>query len=1031
MLFIKIEKETFAVMNPPKTIHIFFKIITSIILFCVMSNTQAQYTKMNDDPDAVFKLAKELFQKEQYSLAYPVFKYLYSSEKENTNLPVTIQSESKYYYIICGLKLNDAASEILAKNFIELEHHAPHIQMVSFYLAEYYFKQKDFGNAITYYNQAGIDNLSNGEIAEMKFHKGYSHFSLQQFNEAKPLLNVVSQMPQDSNYVDANYYYGFISFSEKNYSQALKAFNISITHADYKNIVPFYIAEIYYFKGEHDAALSYAEKSLKSEKQYYDLQLKQLVGHLYFDKKEYNHALPYLEEYISKNEKVKREDLYELSYCYYAANNWIKSVEGFKQIGGKEDSLAQNSMYLLANAYLKMNQKINARNAFLFCESNNSNPTQKEISHFSYAKLSYELGYLDIALRELQSFITSYPNSLYMQDAAELEVTVLANTSNYKEALLLFEKLPSQSEAVKKIYPAILYGRAVELVNDQHVNDADELFSKILKASFNNNYFVQFAFFWKGEIAYHNGNNDMALNYFANYLKNPQVNGEVNAINAKYNLAYCLVKKEDYTTALYYFQQVATSINASSTSIEQDAFLRSADCYFMNKNYKLALLKYENVIQLNGKNADDALYQKAIISGAFNKNNEKIILLQNLIKQYPNSTLLADANLEIANTYLADEKYNEAMPSLNFILKQNNATSLWPQAYLKLGIAYFNLNKNDESLKNFTQLVVKFPDSQESDEAIEYIRNIFIANQKPADFISFMKQNGKPVTYSEEDSLTYHAAQLRYDAKDFENAKQGFTNYLSKFSDGKYAVEANYFSAEINISYKNFNTALPFYNAVAARSPNKFAERSSLQSARIYYFDLKDFTNAEKYFELLKSLATQQENKLEAMRGLMRCQYKLQQWKEAFINAQDILTQKSAATDDKMMANIIVAKNYQIDNKLEQASEAYKQVIVLGKSEFSAEAQYTIAVILLQQNKLSEAEKTGFEVIKKYGSYEFWVTKSYILLGDIYFKQHDLFNAEATFKSVVENATIDELKKEAQQKLDAVIEEKNKTNKID
>ena len=167
------------------------------------------------------------------------------------------------------------------------------------------------------------------------------------------------------------------------------------------------------------------------------------------------------------------------------------------------------------------------------------------------------------------------------------------------------------------------------------------------------------------------------------------------------------------------------------------------------------------------------------------------------------------------------------------------------------------------------------------------------------------------------------------------------------------------------------------------------------------------------------------------MRGLLRCQYKLQQWKEAFANAQDLLTEKGTATDDKMMANMIVAKNYQTDNQLDQASNAYKQVIALGKSEQAAEAQYAIASILLQQNKLAEAEKAGFEVIKKYGSYGSWVTRSYILLGDVYFKENDLFNAEATYKSVVENAEQDEFKKEAQQKLDKVIEVKNKTNKVE
>jgi TolA-binding protein len=999
-----------------------------------MNLSRAQYTKVNDDPDAAFKSAKELFQKEQFSLAYPVFKYLYSDGVVNSNIPVTVQLESKYYYIVCGLEMNENSAAPMAMEFIALEHNAPRIQMMCYHLGGYYFRKKDFDNAITYYADAGLDNLTNNEIAELKFNKGYAHFTLQQFNEAKPLFDVVRQLPKDSNYIDANYYYGFISFSEKKYDDALKAFAIAEKGNDYQNVVPFYIAEIYYFNGEHDKALEYAENAIKRGGQYYELQLKQLAGHLYFDKQKYAIARPYLEEFVKKSDKVSREDMYELAYCYYASGDWQKSIEGFIQIGGKEDSLAQNSMYLLANAYLKTDQKANARNAFLFCASNSSNPSQKEVSLFSYAKLSYELGYMDIALRELQNFITGYPNSGYLQEAKELEIRVFANTSNYKDALDLYESLPLLSETVKKVYPNIAYGRAVELVNDQRLDQSDELLNKIVQSPYNAS-IIQLVYFWKGEIAYRNGNIENAVNYFANYLKNPQANGEVNMVNARYNLAYCLLKKGNYADALQYFSLVARTISFSSGGLELDAYIRAADCYFMQKNYRQALTMYETVIRLNVKGADYALFQKAVIAGASDKNQDKIDLLQNLAKQYPNSPLLADANIEIADSYLADEKYAEAIQPLNLVLKDPSATAAWPQAYLKLGVANFNLNKNEESLNNFSQLVIKYPNSPESDEAIEYIRNIFIANQKPGDFIAFMKQNGKTVTYSEEDSLTFRAAQLKYEAQDFTNAKQGFTEYLSKFPDGKYSLEASYFSAEIAISNKDFNAALPFYNAVVAKSPNKFAERSTLQSARIYYFDLKDYTNAEKYYAQLKSLATQQENKLEAMRGLLRCQYKLQQWKDkdAVDNAQELLQEKGSATDDKMIANMIVAKNSQ-DDKDQQpdlAINTYKKVIGLGKSEYSAEAQYRIAEILLSQNKLADAEKAGFEVIKKYGSYEYWVTKSYILLGDVYFKEKDLFNAEATFKSVTENATIDELKKEAAEKLNQVILAKNEINKVD
>jgi TolA-binding protein len=104
----------------------------------------------------------------------------------------------------------------------------------------------------------------------------------------------------------------------------------------------------------------------------------------------------------------------------------------------------------------------------------------------------------------------------------------------------------------------------------------------------------------------------------------------------------------------------------------------------------------------------------------------------------------------------------------------------------------------------------------------------------------------------------------------------------------------------------------------------------------------------------------------------------------------------------------------------------YKEVIASGKSEFSAEAKYQHAKILFEQNKLDDAEKVAFEQIKGWGSYEYWVTKSYLLLGDIYHKQLDYFNAEATYQSIISNATFADLKKEAQEKLTQVTTDKAK-----
>ncbi len=217
-------------------------------------------------PDAAFKLAKEWYIKDQFSLAYPLFKDLHKRSKnfKRKQLSCFGQLEAKYYAIACGLKLNDETAEPVAKTFIEDRAQYAACANDELPVGEYYYRKKDFNNAIAYYEKAGIENLSNTEIANMKFHEAYGYFTMKRFSEAKPLFNSIRQIPDDPNYVDANYYYGFIVFGEKNYKEALNAFKLVQDKPAYQSIVPYYITEIYYFTGNRESAIAFGRSGTKT-----------------------------------------------------------------------------------------------------------------------------------------------------------------------------------------------------------------------------------------------------------------------------------------------------------------------------------------------------------------------------------------------------------------------------------------------------------------------------------------------------------------------------------------------------------------------------------------------------------------------------------------------------------------------------------------------------------------------------------------------------------------------------------------------
>ncbi|MEO6404961.1 MAG: tetratricopeptide repeat protein [Ferruginibacter sp.] len=1003
----------------------------STVLFSILSfSIIAQPTNAVTDPEKKYKEAKAFFVKEEYALAYPLLKELKHQYKDNSISDFTyLYDDVNYFYIVCQLQLLQPAAVDDAINYISAINNVPRNQALAFHLAHYYFLKNEYDNAILYFDKAGYDNLSNEQIADSKFEKAYAYFNLKQFEQAKPLFNEIHQLPSNKYYFPANYYYGFISYYDKQFDEALNAFKLVETKDEYKGVVPYYIAEIYYFQGKKELALSYGEAVLaRGTTLYYEKQLKLLMGQVYFEKQNFTKALPLLEDYVNSTPKVSKEVLYELSYSYYKANQYEKAIEGFKQLSNERDSMGQNSMYILGDLYLRTNQKANARNAFQYSAYNGSNAKLQKVSRFNYAKLSYELGYQDVALNEMKNYLKAYPNSEYDTEAKEILVNLLTNTSNFAEALKLYESFDKPTASMQKAYPRILYGRAIELINDQQLAQADEILGKVL-ANANAGSTIPYANFWRGEIAYRQLRYDDAIRYLNLYLQsNAPAQGEANPAAARYNVGYSYLQKEDYRQALNNFEQVTKNITSSSPSLAQDAYLRSADSYFMLRDFAKSSAMYDVIIGNAGLQADYATYQKAMIAGIKNS-PEKIRLLNSISKQYPSSTLVQDATMEIALTYIADEKFKDAIPYLNNIIASKD-NGLKPRAYLKLGLAYYNINNNSEALNSYQQLIQKYPQSDEADEAMGIIKDIYVEEGRPNDYVELMRKNGKAISTSEADSLTYAAAFIKYNNNDCATAITGFNNYLSRFAEGSYSIEANYFRSTCYQKNSDWVNAVQGYAYVNSKGLNKYFEKATLEAARINYFEIKDYTAAKKFFLSLNENSVNQDNKLEALRGLVRIYYQLKDYKEANEAAKELLTKKGISTDDRSIALLVLGKSQQVNNDCAAAIAAFKSLAAINKSAWGAEGRYEIAYCYMIQNNTSAAEKAALAVIKETGSYDYWVTKSYILLGDIFMLQKDYFNAKATYESVAKNSTIPELKTEAQQKFDRAVADEKQNSKI-
>jgi len=995
-------------------------VLFSLLIFVL--HAKAQYTQNERSLDYVYQKGVNALHQGDTLTAFQYIESAYHFEAKQENSKENNIEDINYYYTYLSLVLDKPRAENLAIQYLKSSKNIIFNARINFFLGQYYFKKQNTLEALNAFDKVSIADLNNKELITLKYLQGYLYFKLGNWDKATNLLNSSRQLKQSQYYTDANYYAGFIALQKKDFTLALSCFEIASNNEAYAILTPFYISQIHYFNGNIDAAMQSCEKALSIEGQYYNLPLQQLMGHLLFEKKQYQKAIPYLAKYVAAQQKVEVQDLYQLSFSYFQDQQWEKSISGFKKLANVEDSLGQNSMYLLGTAYLKVNDKNGAKNAFMLCSSKSINLAQKEISLFNYGKLLVELREYSLAISVLDRFMDNYPQSVNYAESKSLWITALAFNNNFKQAIEAYQLIETPSLELLKIYPAILYGLSCNYINDGEVEKAYALLNQLKNAPYNGN-FLSAAHFWLGEISYKMGKITDAIGYLQKFMLDPVENGEVKTANARYILGYCYLKSGEYQKALLQFKEISNLTGITSLDIyQQDAYVRIGDCQMMLKKINDALVTYQHIIDLSWSYADYAFLQKSILLGGMGKVSEKNKMLTNYENSFPNSVYVNDARMELADTYISQEKFQDAIAPLSKISLDRSASKFYPQAYYKLGIVYFNLDKNQMALQTFKDLYSNYPNSTESENAIEYIRNIFIEDQTPELYVQFMNEYGHPLTVNEQDSLIFRAAVLKYEQKKYTESAVGLVSYLQKFPNGKYSLEATHLVAEIAYSKQAYDTALVYFSIIADKAPNIYAERAALIAARLNYFNFQNYQLAEKYFSILLNIATQKENTTEANKGLLRCQFKGEKWEEASKIAQEILADKNSATDDIEMANMTIYHQKLIAGDTITALQIINKVIKTGSSIITAEAHYQLANLFIVQNKLNLAEKTAFDIIKKQASYEYWVTKTYILLGDIYVAQKDTFNAIATYKSVADNASIEPLKIVAAQKLKELTE---------
>lgn len=991
--------------------------ILTLFVFCLFFSVNAQMSMVHQGENADFRNAMELFEKEKFLPAQKYFSKAIASRKDVND---EIRVDAAYYHAICAIELFHENAALLLQNFIHNHPESPHVLEAYFNLAKYQFRKKRYSDVLEHL--AAIDplDLKKEEKAEYHFKKGYSHFELEEYDAAATEFYEIKDT--DNPYVmAARYYYAHISYQNKKYETAAVNFLKIDGDPQFGPLAPYYLTQIYFKQGKYQQLVDYAPAVLDSAPPKRESEIRKLIGNSYYELANYKLAIPYLQAYL-KEHTAQTDDYYQLGFALFEEKKYEESIENFQKAIADNDTIAQSAYYHIGQASVFLDQKEAAKNAFRNAYRLEINKDIAEDALFNYAKIAYELAShpYDNAILAFEEYINKYPNSTKISDAYEYLLGVYYTTKNYKEALLSLERIENKNVKLLEAKQRIAHYRGVELFREEDYKEAINLFRISRENNLDPKLYAA-SLFWIGESFFRLEDYDNANDAFARFLSSSGAMSLPIYNRAYYNMAYANFKPKKYKSAIFWFREYTENAKPESKGLINDSYLRIGDAYFIQKDYRNAIEYYDKAAQMKMSNQDYALLQSALaygVLGEYESKNKKLLVLSklNTVSVYQD-----DALFELGKTSLILNKNEDALAYYNQLINQFPKSPFMAEAYLKVGLINYNKNEDELALFAFDKVIKDYPNSNQATEALEKIRTIFIDKADAEGFEQYI--SGVPfadISKSKLDSTSYVIAENNYLNGNCEKATRDFSNYLNRYPDGIFSLNAHYYRAECELKAKFEQEAAKDYQYVVDQPSNKFTEKALLSLGRLYV-TMGKIKEAEKTYGQLVEAAQTQSNKDLAYRALMDLNFELKNYQKSGLYANKLLAQQNISKELFQQAHLILARSSfereDYDNALEHLDS-----LVEFNSTAGAEAKYMKAKIYYLKGEYLRSDTVIYQIVDQVPSSPYWIAKGFILLADNFISKGDYYNARITFQSVIDNADNEELIGIAKEKLAILVQ---------
>ena len=864
------------------------------------------------------------------------------------------------------------------------------------------FDRRDYKSAGALLDSLTPSCLERRQVDEYLFKRAYCEMDRGETDKALLRFRELERRPVSDYTAPARYSIAYINYGKKNFAEALMWFEKSVLDGRFSEMSNYYIMECRFMMKDYEYVTENGDRMYKAVPEDRRPYLARVISESWLVLGNPAEARRYYDLTVRMSDAPKsRTDWFYSGSVLYAVKDYKGAIESFNKMTARTDSLGQVANYHLGYSYIQTRNKVAALGAFREASQVSFDQSISEDAYFNWAKLAFDINDDPSVFQE---YMKRYSDRAKDDKIYSYMAVAALHDRDYEGAVDAYGMIDELDDDMRGNYMKANYLRAHQLISAGSYRLAIRCLKVSAYYSEKNSRFNQLTRFWLAESYYRNDQYAQARELYTELYNQSALYRQPESYLIPYNIAYCHFKEGDCDTAEKWFSDY---LGGQHAVYRKDALERIGDCRFIAKEYREAGASYDLAIKTDfDVNDIYPYYQSAVSYGLAGNNDRKIELLTNVLSADPSSQFYPEAVFELGRAYVVKEDDANASACFEKLIQTSKDTTYIARAYIEMGSLLRNQSQFNEALSCYRKVVEEMPASGFTEDALAAIESIYQTRNTPEEYLAYIENIGRGTIKSddEKEDMIFNAAEQNYLSGSYQKAIASLQGYLEKYPEGRYGVNAEFYMAD---SYRNlgkYEQACDGYRKVIDADSGSFVELAMLNFSDLSY-RLERWNDAFGGYSSLHTMARFENNKVLALKGMMRAAFRGHLWDEALKNADRVLFDSRMEPEVKREAEYVRAKSYMATSRRTEALVIMNRLAEDSKDEYGAEAAYVLILDSYDQGDFAEVEEKVYMFSDSGTPQTYWLAKSFIVLGDSFADRDDFRQARATFESVRDGYT--------------------------